>query len=281
MSHELWRIGVVLVAAATTCSSSGDGLINGDFEDGLTGWTVEGEVGIATAEGNNYALFQENLLGGVSRIFQVFDLPSRPGEISFRYNLSWVEFPREPQGGDEQQDASDPHTWTAEPDVAHYFPWQSAVAADWVDPVPPPDSFSVFLLDPNTMERLIPPLGEPPPVFQYFFYADTNGTVDYNADYVAVSAPDPFDVVTVTVDVSSLASGQSVRLEFGLAGFANQIMTFAALDDISCEEGPPPNQEGNGAPAVSGIGQVIMTLLLLGGGTLVFGRRRLAGAEHR
>ena len=262
---------VVLVCAALAWPCSAGDLINGDFEDGFAGWTVEGEVSIGSTGDNSYALFQENPLGGVSRIFQVYNVQASPGTVSFRYTMTWLDYPLEPAEGDGEPTGT--CGWIFEDDLEHYFPQNDGHGRDWLPPAPP-DSFSVFILDPDTLERLIPAQGDPPDVFQYCFYADTTGIVDFNPDYVTVSPPDTDGATVVTLDVSSLAPERSVRLEFGLAGFADGTMTFVGLDNISREAGVPPDPHS--VPAVSELGQVIMALLLLGGGILAFGRRRRA-----
>jgi hypothetical protein len=72
-----------------TLGARASGLVNGDFEDGLNGWTVEGSVTGSETTGNDVAFFQENPLGAVSRIYQVFDLPAVPQTLTFKFYMDW------------------------------------------------------------------------------------------------------------------------------------------------------------------------------------------------
>ncbi len=222
-------------------------LINGDFENGLVGWHAVGDVSVNITEGNDVAVIQENTGGTTSRLFQVFDLPADAQTLQFRYLLfsfrSASPLPLwlidDPNGIDAKQ-----ATNFAKGSPAITLPAPYYRNSDWVPKVRntkptlgstlnlPPDSFSAFLLDPQTLERLLPPPGEPPEGFDDFFHADHEGLIDFNSDYVSLAGPDDEGVYTVILDVSTFTQTIPVHLEFGVAGFANGWHTAAFVDDV-------------------------------------------------
>ena len=212
----------VLSAAASTRAQS---LVNGDFEDGLHGWTVDGAVTVDETLDNDFAIFREDPQAKKSRIYQVFNIPPLAQTASFRYLLLWSE-ETTPSASATNPDA------TGGPRYRTDLTTQGGTVAGF-----PNDSFSAFLLDPVTLTRLLPPLGEPPMDFDDFFFADNTGLIDSNGQYVSISEPDSDGIRTVTLDISSLPSGLSVRLEFGLAGGPDGLATIAILDDIVIEGG--------------------------------------------
>ncbi len=206
MKRCVWTAGLAIAAFwAVPCSWAGP--LNGSFVNGLTDWTADGNVQAITADGNPMAALEEvfdtggaqNGFGGRSRLHQTFDLAVSPQWLSFRYRLSAGSGPR--AGG------------------------------------VPPDSFTAYLIDPATHVRLLPPSADDAPVFTTgFFYADSDGHMVYDPDYVTVSSePDIYGMFTVTLDVSSLSGEQSVRAEFGLAETGNEVRSFALLDDIQVD----------------------------------------------
>lgn len=177
-------------------------LLNGNFDDGLNGWTVEGDVSIATtAGGESFARFQENGVGARSRIQRTFDLPADPDVLSFRYQLTTSSQER-----------------------------TSKVA---------PDSFAVFLTaasDPQT--RLVVPPSSDPDFSRAYYYADGDGVGLFDSQYVTVTDGPQGAWTTVTLDVSGLAGSLSVHLEFALLTGDNDITTVLAIDDAytTCPE---------------------------------------------
>ncbi|MCJ7670347.1 MAG: hypothetical protein MUO61_07555 [Dehalococcoidia bacterium] len=107
-------IGVVAWFGQPTAEASV--VINGDFSDGLNGWTVEsGNV----SDGGGFALFEEHPIDILSTLMQGFTLPNWTSMfLSFDVKMLAV------QGG-----AYDPFAW--------------------------PDAFTASLLDPVTLDPLI------------------------------------------------------------------------------------------------------------------------------
>ena len=83
MARESWLIVVLVFLIGATAAPAG--IVNGDFEDGLTGWSVEsGEFSaVADYTGNHWAI---SYFGG--RLRQTFELPLGAMELSFRYVFS-------------------------------------------------------------------------------------------------------------------------------------------------------------------------------------------------
>ena len=107
-------LSFVMVWCLAQPAVAGD-LINGDFEDGLSGWTTHGPVSTVGID-DHWAYFQENPAGFTTDLYQVFNLPSFPGELSFLY-LLWA------YGGPSSG---------------------------------PPETLGVYVLDPDTLLPLLP-----------------------------------------------------------------------------------------------------------------------------
>ncbi len=97
-----------------------------------------------------------------------------------------------------------------------------------------PDAFTVRLLDPVTLVPLLATVGR-----SDYFYHDARGESDSLVfDPIAVtrtSVSDPLrpDWYTISLDISSLTAGTSVRLMFELLGGDNGQQTLAAVDGVS------------------------------------------------
>ncbi len=245
MRRYCWIV-MVLSACLPVCTALAAELVNGDFEDGLNGWTVEGSVTADVTPDNDFALFQENASGPKSRIIQVFNIPAGVDTLTFTYLLSWH------QARNAADDSHEPSRKKQRGETSSSQMtgpvYRSDVQASSTSRAGfPRDSFSAFLLDPDTLQRLLPPPGEPPEAFDDFFFADNTGRVDYHVGYVSVSAPHDDGTQTVTLDVSSLTAGQSIRLEFGLAAGPDGYVTIAVVDDViatcvaddDCDDGNP------------------------------------------
>ena len=78
-------------------------LVNGDFEDGLTGWVLDGAGGVVNSfgpilpyEGNFMAMISsgDGAIGGSSSsLKQTFTVPAGVGELSLHYNFISEEYP--------------------------------------------------------------------------------------------------------------------------------------------------------------------------------------------
>lgn len=206
VAGALFLASVVAVARA--------GIVNGNFEGGVTGgdpndWVCHGDVSVLTIGTKHMAKLDEpNSGGGVSRLYQVITAPQGlgSGRLSFRYAL--VSFP------------------TAGPASA----------------TTPPDTFTVFLVDPNTglRRRLVdadPPVTNPLFWGRGFLCEDTEGHREFASSAISVTGPDADWMYTVVFQ-TDLQPNQQARLEFGLAGAANGRTTYAVLDDVTI--GCPP-----------------------------------------
>ena len=83
MARESWLVVVLVFLIGTPAAYAG--VVNGDFEDGLAGWSVEsGDFGaVVDYTGNHWALSH---YGG--RLRQTFEMPLDAMELSFRYIFS-------------------------------------------------------------------------------------------------------------------------------------------------------------------------------------------------
>ncbi|MCG8409241.1 MAG: VWA domain-containing protein [Phycisphaerales bacterium] len=174
-------------------------LTNPDFEDGLNSWTAEGSVLAEQApDGNHAAVFREGN-GGISRIHQTFTLQGPVNWISFRFRL--------------------------------------LTPAAVVSPVPA-DSFTVYLTDALTGERLVGS-GAEPSFTQAILYQDSDG-MDISASPWAFADPaPPEDLQIGRIDVSSVTEDREVRFEFAFNHAVNQVSSMVILDDIQL--GCPPD----------------------------------------
>lgn len=127
-----------------------------------------------------------------------------------------------------------------------------------------PDAFTVRLLDANTLAPLLSIPG-----FDELFYHDTRGASDSIDDSAVTRTATAAraDWFTIAWDVSSIAAGTHVRLQFDLfgTGLLDGQLTFAGVDNIQLTQSPP-------IPAPSAV-----VLGLLGTATLLR-RRSRAGA---
>lgn len=201
MTSTRWAIG--LLAAGLCWAVPAFGQINNgdfdlDFEDPGVAWTKEGNVTIETVPGRKFALFREEGSGGLSRIWQVFDLPSPPDtptSIEFKYGFF--------------RDRSTRNS-----------------------PVPP-DSFTAFLIDENAQEPFLRTLGSEHPSFiRGFLYHDSDGRQLYDSDLVTVSPADN-GMFSVQVDIEGISTTENIRLEFGFANGANGVNSYVILDDVA------------------------------------------------
>jgi len=112
---------------------------------------------------------------------------------------------------------------------------------------PGTEIFTASLFDPATNLPLIWYDTE-----TYFYYLDSDGVQHTDADVVKY----PDDVNEVTLNVSSLAPNQKVRLEFGFLGMDDFTITTISLDNVKVSAIPAP-----GAMALVGIGCGIVGLL--------------------
>jgi len=176
------------------------GMVNSGFESGLTGWTVPagGQVSPFTDVAGSYALFNE--AGGpgtpaVSSVYQEVVLGPSDVSLSFAYML-----------------------YTSGEFVGH-----GAL----------PDAFTARVLDPVTLH----PLVSTPGVNDYFYH-DARGaadSIDFDDMLVTrVSTASRPDWYTVNLDLSSLAAGTPVRVQFDLlgTGSADGQSTFAGVDNV-------------------------------------------------
>jgi len=107
---------LLVVGCATLQTARANLILNGDFSDGLNGWTVEsGNV----TDGGGFALFEEHPTEILSTLKQGFTLPDWPS----LYLVFDVEMSATPGG------PSDPFAW--------------------------PDAFTASLLDPVTLDPLV------------------------------------------------------------------------------------------------------------------------------
>lgn len=251
-----WCCATVMLLGVNRTNA--DPLVNGDFEAHETevvGWTVEGVVQVITLpeDMNRVALIQENPKGAFSRFYQVFDLPEDPVCLSFKFLM-----------------VSNPFTCpnnSAEGEVA------TGQA--------PPDAFLVFLTTPDTLERLVVPPDCEPTFTEAFFWMDNdNQTSPQFCDELGlVGATDitSADFSTVSLDLSSLAGNQSVRLEFGIVDGCDGQNTQVIVDDVIIEtvgDGAPTNCAAlnSAVPAVSSWGLLITGLFLAVAGSRAFRR---------
>jgi hypothetical protein len=134
------RIGTRLVALIVTLAPwAARAAVNDSFDD-LDAWDgVEGNVTVQSVSENSFAVFREEGSGGLSRIWQEFELPSQdpPSTIEFKYGLF--------------RDRSTRNS-----------------------PVPP-DSFTAFLINP-AQSTFLRTLGSQHPAFiRGFLYHDSDG----------------------------------------------------------------------------------------------------------
>lgn len=230
-------------------------LANGDFEahpTDLAGWIVDGEVRVVSLpeDMNRVAHIQENPAGAFSRFYQEFDLPDDPACLSFKFLMVASPF------NCPQNDAEG-------------SPAQGQTA---------PDAFLVFLITPDTFERLVVPADCEPTFSQAFFWMDNDDqTPPQFCDelgLVGATEISTVDFNTVSLDVSSLAGGQTVRIEFAMVDGCDGRNTQIIVDDVivtsvgepsNCTLSPP-------VPAVSSWGVLITGLLVVVAGSCVFRR---------
>jgi hypothetical protein len=100
----------------------------------------------------------------------------------------------------------------------------------------PPDAFLAFLVDPATGERVqdgsnnpVPTNGVPTAGSQAYFYADSDGQVRFDPQFVTTTV-DSDGWRSVDLDISSLPPGNPVHLEFGLAATSNGVISTVLLD---------------------------------------------------
>lgn len=200
-----------VVVAASMVSGQ---IVNGDFEGGATagcpdGWSCDGKVSVFEFGTTTMVKLEEPGGGGVSRLYQVFNAPpTGPAatRIAFRYAL-----------------------------VSH-------LTSGALPATIPPDGFTAYLVDPSTgLRRTLLPIDPPPsnPEFwgRGYFYEDTDGLAELNEPTVTVTGPDADSLYTVVFE-TDLLPGESVRLEFGLAGAGNGRTTYVVLDGVT--SGCPP-----------------------------------------
>lgn len=233
-------------------------LTNGDFEShptDLVGWTVDGEVQVISlpADMNRVALIQENPVGPFSSFYQEFELPDDPACLSFKFLMVASPFncPESDSKGE---------------------PAQGQAA---------PDAFLVFLTTPDTFERLVVPPDCEPTFTEAFFWMDNDDQTPPQfcdvSGLVGATEISSKDFSTVSLDVSSLAGGQTVRLEFAMVDGCDGQNTQVIVDDVIIEsvgEGAPSNctLSTPPVPAVSSWGILITGLLLAVAGSRVFRR---------
>lgn len=115
MSKTYFVLLSCIILLTCQVSQAGFTIVNGDFSDGLNGWTVDsGNV----SDGGGFALFEEHPTLILSTLFQEFTLPTGVQSLSFDVTLS-------------------------------------AVAGGVSDPFAFSDSFTASLLDPVTLDPLI------------------------------------------------------------------------------------------------------------------------------
>ena len=189
---------VVFVVLMACCVHAG--MVNSGFESGLAGWTVPagGQVAPFADAVGSYALFME--AGGpgtpaVSSVYQELVLGPSDVSLTFEYMI-----------------------YTTGAFVGH-----GAL----------PDAFTARLLDPLTLQ----PLVSTPGVSDYFYH-DARGAVD-SIDFddmlvTRVPTASRPDWYTVNLDLSSLAVGTPVRVQFDLlgTGSADGQSTFAGVDNV-------------------------------------------------
>lgn len=81
---KLGGFSVIVVALAGLTAFAGATLENGDFSDGLNGWTVDGNV----TDGGGYALFEVEGNSDRLSLSQEFTLPTLALELSFDVEMS-------------------------------------------------------------------------------------------------------------------------------------------------------------------------------------------------
>lgn len=196
--QKISTIGILVGVLASPALAQVDDIDNIDFEQGLTGWTAEGNATVqATNSYNQAALLEEPDSRGLSRIYQQFTIPDGTVLLSFRYKM-----------------------------VQSASTGSSTV---------PPDSFTVYLTDPNNNgERLVNPTNPVDyPNTKAFFYQDTNSPNPIFIPEVTVKPPDTDGFCLVALDVSTLTGGVDARLEFGLANGNNAVNSFVVIDEIA------------------------------------------------
>lgn len=181
-----------LITAPATSAQVSDG----DFSGQGSNWTTNGNVQFVAVgiHSNGVALFQEPGegtkpgAGSRARIYQNVDMTGEPS-IVFRYRLS--------------------------------------VGSGTRDSAVPPDSFTAALYDTTLGDRIAPDDAADAPDFSDgFYYADADGTEEFDSAVVSVTAPDGNGFRTVALDLSSLAPTITGRLEFGFASAENGVTSL-------------------------------------------------------
>lgn len=172
MKRLKWSIAITLLSVWFSAAARADLLQNGGFEeigDPPPGWQVQGNVEIVPGYfGNHMARLNEANSGGLSRIYQTFDIPASPAHLTFVYKML------------------------------------SSPTPDPASPVPP-DSFSAFLIDSNGARLL--GITDPPTFSKAFLYQDSSGVL-LSSSYVTVTDPDEQGVCIVDLDLGSAPQKQ-------------------------------------------------------------------------
>lgn len=201
---KMW-LGVFCIVALAVNSTTAAPLDNGNFDGDLSGWSAEGMVTVeTTASGNNAAVLREvdpaanppTHAGGLSRIYQTFEIPAGAEWLSFRYRLF-----TNPYG----------------------------------DSVVPPDSFSAILVDPATGNRLILDPMSAPDFSNGLLYQDVRGELLFDPAFVdRIEMPDAEGLYTVIMNILALSDQDDIpaRIEFSFANGDKRRLSFEVVDYI-------------------------------------------------
>lgn len=195
--------------------------MNPDFEDALNHWMVDGLVSPQSDGQGGYALFQE------------FQTQQGPDSATLYQDFILPSMTRKMS-----------------------FEYILLTEGTFVGTGALPDAFTMRLLNATTLVPLLSISG-----FDELFYHDTRGASDSLDD----SAVDLSSIAsragwsTVSFDVSSLAAGTKVRLQFDLfgTGLLDGQLTFAGVDNLSLTRTPPIP-----APSAAVLGLIGMVSLL-------------------
>ena len=213
MKRTSWlTVAFVILFGATLASA---GIINGDFEDGLNGWSIESGEFSAFADytGNHWALSH---YGG--RLRQTFQMPLGAAELSFRYVFS-----QSGEGG------GGPLV-----DYINFFLCDSATSERLIPPAEGfeglplflgqdhveiyavnPEYVTVSVPDENDTRYVTLSLAHVPPLqdayleFGFMEYDDGRSTL-LAVDDVVITIPEPGGVVLLCTGLSVLAGGRRV-----------------------------------------------------------------------
>ena len=269
LEHMIVAFGLMVM---TTGVAMAGPLANGDFEassEEVSGWTVTGNnVAIFTTipqagePANRLVRIGESTTGGISRIYQEFNIPAGATTLTLKYHVSSYLHGGAADGGDADGNPSGaaaydwiPGTITPvrptpthrpgegmqpsdDPGLAILYNINTPLAAAF-----PIDSASAFLIDPTTYQRVVETESCDPVFTEAFLWVNAAATSSPVYCSTSTQVDDPAQaggLRLVTLSVDNLTEDQLVRIEFGLADGDDGRTTYLYVDDVVVNGGCAP-----------------------------------------